>query len=404
MVNIYEKVIRAKQEKYIEYLKSKTNNFANIILISTEKIGLRLFNFLSTQIDISELYILDSSNKGQFMDNQVRIKTSLSQFESKKDETVCIIGSTKRNEQILKIKLLRNDFKNIIDSPIDLLEILEMGTVPFNRRIIEITTKVGCSINCKYCPQRLFVSRYNDNNGDIKLSISNFIKILNHLPNDTIIDFAGMSEPFLNPDTISMIEICNKRHYPVFLATTLVGVKTEDIERFKKLKISYFCLHLPDEDNFSNIPVNDSYIRVLDEILEFRKDDGRRFVDTTNCHGTLNKKVRELIKGRIDINENVELNDRAGNLTTLSNNISKKGMIACCNQSLFDRFVVLPNGTVLLCCMDYGMQHIMGNLLDEDYNAILHGKEYKKIMDDAVLNNSNTICRKCVAAIDCTLY
>ena len=33
--------------------------------------------------------------------------------------------------------------------------------------------------------------------------------------------------------------------------------------------------------------------------------------------------------------------------------------------------ITLPNGDVSLCCMDYGLEHIIGNLLEQDYEDVI---------------------------------
>lgn len=57
--------------------------------------------------------------------------------------------------------------------------------------------------------------------------------------------------------------------------------------------------------------------------------------------------------------------------------------------------VVLPDGTLILCCQDYGMQHILGNLIEQSWEEIREGDEYKKFvrgMDDDTIP---ILCRKC---------
>ena len=41
-----------------------------------------------------------------------------------------------------------------------------------------------------------------------------------------------------------------------------------------------------------------------------------------------------------------------------------------CLEKLYHN-VVLPNGDVSLCCMDYGLEHIIGNLLDQEYEDVI---------------------------------
>ena len=61
--------------------------------------------------------------------------------------------------------------------------------------------------------------------------------------------------------------------------------------------------------------------------------------------------------------------------------------------------VVLPDGTVLLCSQDYGMEHILGNLYLDTYEDILMGKKMQQIYEAANgSGNLQLLCRKCIAA------
>lgn len=56
--------------------------------------------------------------------------------------------------------------------------------------------------------------------------------------------------------------------------------------------------------------------------------------------------------------------------------------------------ILFPNGEVALCCMDYGMQHIIGNLKDDQYYDLFRSEEYNKV----VLGQqkySDVLCRTC---------
>ena len=37
----------------------------------------------------------------------------------------------------------------------------------------------------------------------------------------------------------------------------------------------------------------------------------------------------------------------------------------------------LPNGDVLLCCVDYAMKHVLGNLREQDYASLFEGEQYR---------------------------
>ena len=62
---------------------------------------------------------------------------------------------------------------------------------------------------------------------------------------------------------------------------------------------------------------------------------------------------------------------------------------------------MLPDGRVLLCCMDYGMKHVLGNLTEQSYEEIMNGKEIDKIK--AAINGDESIdilCRGCSSATE----
>ena len=41
--------------------------------------------------------------------------------------------------------------------------------------------------------------------------------------------------------------------------------------------------------------------------------------------------------------------------------------------------ILLPNGDVLVCANDYGMKHVLGNLIASDYESLFLGEEFKKL-------------------------
>lgn len=61
---------------------------------------------------------------------------------------------------------------------------------------------------------------------------------------------------------------------------------------------------------------------------------------------------------------------------------------------------VLPDGTLLLCCMDYGMKHVLGNLLDMSVSEIMKGDEYQKVQKGMKEDGIDILCRKCSGAME----
>ena len=59
--------------------------------------------------------------------------------------------------------------------------------------MMEISTVMGCSVNCEFCPQDVLLKKYyeRDKNRQRVMTIDNFKKILEHTPDDCIIDFSA---------------------------------------------------------------------------------------------------------------------------------------------------------------------------------------------------------------------
>ena len=78
----------------------------------------------------------------------------------------------------------------------------------------------------------------------------------------------------------------------------------------------------------------------------------------------------------------------------------KKEAIKCTRTEDFNQWVLLPDGTVTLCCMDFGLRHPLGNLLNNDYDYIINDVPYRSVVENAkrAYNGNFLLCRNCVAS------
>ena len=53
------------------------------------------------------------------------------------------------------------------------------------------------------------------------------------------------------------------------------------------------------------------------------------------------------------------------------------GVIGCLRE--LNENVLLPNADVILCCMDFKLKHVLGNLLDSDYTSLFQGEGFSKV-------------------------
>jgi len=267
--------------------------------------------------------------------------------------------------------------------------------------ILEITTVMGCKINCRYCPQEKLSSRYfklsqpKTKEMDFEL----FKSCLDKVPPEVRIDFSGMAEPWLNKKCTDMVEYAAHKGHPLSVYTTLVGMTKQDFERIKNFYYVIFVIHLPDQEGNSKIPITDEWLDLLNTILCAAPPKLKKVLNFS-CHGKITaeitNKVPLLSRFLIDSSLYDEMMSRAGNLEKRFKPISHKGAISCgaCGR-LINRNELLPDGTVLLCCMDYGMAHVLGNLSQIDYYELFCGEEARKVLQAFDDENLPSLCRRC---------
>lgn len=247
---------------------------------------------------------------------------------------------------------------------------------------LEITTHIGCPVNCLDCPQTLLWKNYK---GTADLDFEDYKRVIDKVPAGTRIDFSGMCEPFANPKCADMILYAYEKGFPLALYTTLQGATMEDYERLKHVQYEVVTIHLPDAEKRSHFRVTEEYLEVL-EAFE---------TNNYSCHGTIDERVTPYLKQRHLI---TFMHDRAGNVPLRPHlSLRTDRQIWCITSGrAMDHNVLLPNGDVLMCCMDYGMTCMMGNLFTQSYEEVLHSEAAEQMRKK--MKEGECICRHCTNA------
>lgn len=269
---------------------------------------------------------------------------------------------------------------------------------------VEVTTNIGCSVNCRYCPQKLLLGQYfkDDKKKASQMTKEMFERILEFFPEDYDISFGGMSEPFLNKEAVDMIELACQRGRYVAVYTTLVGLDKKALEKLISLPISWCTLHVADKYDYAKISKTDEYYELVEMILKARKADGDPLTNMCNAQAEPDDKVCEICK-KYGYEVFSEMTDRAGNLSEdnlIQNNIAT-GKVICGNSknNELNSNIVLPDGSVVLCCMDYGLKHVLGNITTDTFEMIRNGEMMQYVR--AGMNGDTTkdiLCRHCSMA------
>lgn len=268
---------------------------------------------------------------------------------------------------------------------------------------LEITTNIskkGCVVDCAFCPQRVLERNYRH---DVRvLTLEKFQEALRSVPTQVRITFAGFTEPWLNSKATDMLLWAHQRGHPISVFTTGVGMTPDDVERIKHVPFAGnpnggFCLHLPDEQGIAKHPINQNYIQTLDAFYQAR-DDIQNF--HTMCMGD---QVHHSVRHLFNQAHVPQFYNRAGNLTFeamlkpeldqlrhqyKNSPVSMDPRTCGCVEELYHN-VLLPNGDVSLCCMDYGLDNILGNLLQQTYAEIV-----------PAMGTCYDICEKCENGVE----
>lgn len=228
---------------------------------------------------------------------------------------------------------------------------------------LEIVPKIGCKNMCSYCPQETLIKAYN---GNTLMTLDQFEIILMHTPKNVRIDFSGFGEAFLNPSASRMMVTAMEDKRAVLLYTTLVGFTKEDIKILKGYEFDGVVFH-----EYEKVLTSDKLKKEFEEKKEL-------FQANIKAKGFKSMILEPQWRW-----------SRGGNVWDVE---PQKGKFHCLQAGKgFDRNVVIPNGDLYICCMDFGLKHKIGNLYTTRFNDI----NRQPLTDLSNMEDSDIVCRKC---------
>lgn len=325
-------------------------------------------------------------------DNDWNIKHISEPFSFMDGEIEFCTGLTEYNNNLLITFGFQDNAAYLLKMPIEYFE--KYTNIKFQNKkeywrtteypTLEITTSIppkGCVVDCAFCPQRLLMQKYDS----VKtLTYENFVKVIDKLPKEIRITFSGFTEPFLNKRTSDMILYAHSKGHRISVFTTGVGLTIEDIKKIKHIDFyngpnSGFCLHLPDEERIAKHPITPKYIETIEYIKSIENEikgfyvmsmgneihNSVRHIYPTAHVPTFWSRAGNLLGEAIIKPELEKIKDRFNHMEH-----GDKNMTCNCIETLYHN-VLLPDGRVSLCCMDYGLEQILGNLFEQEYDDIV---------------------------------
>ena len=280
---------------------------------------------------------------------------------------------------------------------------------------LEITGQIGCTMMCTYCPQTLIVSEAREKNIDKILELENFEKILENVPINTKISWAGYTEPLLHSNFKDFVKLANKKGYVQTINTTMHGKLISQEFMSNTSVFESVGFHLPDNEGLMKLNVKESYLLNLEKAIRHQaKVLGREQIDIKiigkkphiNLEKLLNKLLSEDILNNSQIHSSLQIssrndyvdqkNDGFSFFSYFKKNIEKESNsnpLYYCSYQRLNSNVLIPNGEVNICCNDYSLGFSLGNLLNEKLDEL---QKHKKLMTETdFLNGNMTVCNKC---------
>ncbi len=272
---------------------------------------------------------------------------------------------------------------------------------------LEFTLMVGCPLKCTFCPQDQLRGLYGKNTK--YMSLDDFKTIVAKVPNHVRIDFSGMAEPWANPDATAMLRHVLELGFNVAIYTTLYDMSAEDgpividLLRRHAAQVEVVCLHLPDRQaNMRGWRYRPEYEANLRDFLALGESGvlGHFEAMTMDANGQVHQDLDHM---------NIQLrtwqgHTRAGNVAqdavgqqAISAAPEHHGAVSCSFTPFYDQNVCLPNGDVVLCCMDYSLKHKVGNLLEQSYYDMFAGPGLSRLAAENMMPrfSHDSLCKTC---------
>ena len=87
------------------------------------------------------------------------------------------------------------------------------------------------------------------------MRLDNFRTYIEKVPPEVDIWFAGMSEPWLNPECTEMLLYAHNKGHKICVFTTLIGMKLSDLDLIESVPFGFFQVHLPSDLGHQKIQI-----------------------------------------------------------------------------------------------------------------------------------------------------
>lgn len=266
---------------------------------------------------------------------------------------------------------------------------------------LEITLQIGCPMRCLYCPQEVLLARYPKDDPK-SFTLESFKHCLRTVPVSRHLTFMGASEPFVNKEAVEMMVWSHERGHELSISTTLRGATKEKIDAISNLRMTDVIIHVPADDGRMNLEPTDEWL----DLFQYAISKWRHYPEfLISTFGNAHPKIYSIwLESGIEIH-NFGYHNRAGLLSgrlpegpvrdlPYSYGTHKlDGSLQICGKQFCGH--LLPNGYVVRCCNDFGLECVWGNLNTDNYEDLFKTPKFKAYIKSLQDPNSDIPCRYC---------
>jgi sulfatase maturation enzyme AslB (radical SAM superfamily) len=276
------------------------------------------------------------------------------------------------------------------------------------RPALEISGRSACGRMCDYCPQTEFNSAYKKIDPENKrLTLDQIVLMQKNIPVDTVIHWTGYVEPLELKEFSKIVSYLNKKGYSQLLGTTLTG--HDDNINFVIKNFTMFdagiSLHLPDNEGLMKGRFDNVYADNVEQLL--RALQGNKLaikVSIALIGESFHKNILRIVeqyKYEFQVSKTRALSSRSGLIDInkfgykITNNLKKVDGPYYCSIQRLNQGVLLPNGLVSLCCQDFGLNLILGSLVETNLEKLYSRIETEVVLREDFKTGIMEPCAKC---------
>jgi len=258
-------------------------------------------------------------------------------------------------------------------------------------RELELSLLKACPVRCAYCPQDLLIAVSRDMLSP-RMTAVTLAQVIENASagmkdgEQLQVHWAGFTEPIKHPGFLSLLLLVDgfRTVSDHVLYTTGEGI-TEDI---------VWCVaQLPVAVSFHIDPRMEGDVWPLIDSGLIRRVLPKAWYNVVAAVSSRSKRaeIRRRVGGKVKFSRCIS---RAANIDRSKAAVTHDCEVTCVSVGKRKRPVVIPDGTAVACCNDYGLKLKLGNLAEQTWNQLDYSDVLERQKHPCVDSICHTDCHK----------